>query len=342
MAKGSTGGRTRICCVFPGQGSRDIKIGADIFSYISAGKIFEIGRDILGYDVRELGEKELGKTSYFQSALFLDNAAHLGVLRNQERFRNGHIVSVGHSLGEWNAAYAGRCFGDLESEKGLRNALEKSVRLVKTRGELTSGCIPEKEKKDKGSHMVVVISENYSLIDRVCKEVTDSGEGLVEVANINSSRQRVISGNKQAVRGACEELESYGEVRNIISLSVEVPFHSSIMKSASEGMRKALENVVITPPIIPYIDNYTAGVVDENSSPEEIKKLLANQISGQVLWQESIERAVREFKVGTFVECGSGNIQKGIIKHILRDLIKSDKKYKGIKVFSFEEWMKEN
>ena len=296
----------KTCYVFPGQGSQSVGMGKNIYDkYKFARKIFHIGNKVLKSDITDLifngPEETLRKTINCQPAIFLVNLTYFSVLNKEIPCS----LTLGHSIGEYSALVASNAL-----------SLEDAVELVKTRAKLMSKCFPNEKVEKDTSHMAAVLTNNSDLVYNACKRYS-SPRNIVQIANINSQSQIVISGNNDAVIKAAEYLKNKG-VKRIIYLKVEGPFHSELMKPAAEGMEKALENIVIKKPTIPYIANFTADFVYE---PDQIKKSLVDQICGTVEWKQSLERAIQNgFK--TFVESGPGNVQTKLLK----------KDYKGLNI----------
>jgi len=173
--------------------------------------------------------------------------------------------------------------------------------------------------------MAAVLTDNskltyentIKLINKACEEGSsykDIDKGIVQIANINSSSQIVISGNNNAVIKAVEYLKNKN-IKKIIYLPVEGPFHSELMKPAAEGMKKALENI-INEPKIPYIANSTGNFI---SKPNKIEELLVEQIYKTVKWKQSLEMAIKKgFK--TFIESGPGDVQTKLLKRNYKDI----------------------
>lgn len=296
----------KVCYVFPGQGSQSVGMGKNIYDkYKSSRNIFHCGNEILGFDITDLmfngPEEELKKTINCQPAILLTNLAYFSVLKEI----NPCSLTLGHSVGEYAALVASNTL-----------SLEKAIELVDTRAKLMNECIPNEKIEKNTSHMAAVLTDNLDLVYNACKRCSSS-ESIVQVANINSQSQIVISGNNDAVIKATEYLKKEG-VKKIIYLNIEGPFHSEIMRHAAQGMRRVLKNIIIKEPTVPYITNFTA---DFASEPNQIKELLVKQICGTVRWKQSLEKAISEgFDV--FVESGSGNIQTKLLK----------RNYKGINI----------
>jgi len=293
----------KACYVFPGQGSQSVGMGKELYNkYESVRKIFDIGNEILEFDITDLmfngPEELLMETEYCQSAIFLNNLALYSVLNEKIEC----VLTLGHSIGEYSALVASGAL-----------SLEEGIRLINIRAKLMSECIPKKTiKQDIPHYMAAVLTDKLNLtykktidlINKACE--VGSLYGKVGIATINSSSQIVISGNENAVISAVEHLKN--NIKKIVYLKVEGPFHSELMKPAAEGMKEALKNIEINELKIPFIANTGNFIYD----PDKIKESLVEQICGTVKWKQSLEKAIKRmtdegFK--HFIESGSGEKQ---------------------------------
>jgi [acyl-carrier-protein] S-malonyltransferase len=88
------------------------------------------------------------------------------------------------------------------------------------------------------------------------------------------------------------------------------------MAPAAREMEEALAAVTLAEPWVPLIANVTAAPV---RAPEEVKRLLIEQVTGLVRWRESV-LAMKEAGVHELVELGAGRVLSGLAKRIDRDL----------------------
>src|SRR5690606_30822534 len=132
--------------------------------------------------------------------------------------------------------------------------------------------------------------------------------------NDNAPGQVVVSGHKAAVERAIEIAKGKGAKRALL-LPVSAPFHCPLMQPAADKMAEALAGEAILAPFVPVVANVTAAPV---SSPDDIRRLLVEQVTGAVRWRESVEEMVK-LGVTTFVECGAGKVLSGLVKRINRD-----------------------
>lgn len=241
---------------------------------------------------------ELTLTENAQPALM---AVSLAVVRVLEKDANVKLADAaayvaGHSLGEYSALAAS---GALE--------LSQTARLLKLRGQSMQAAVPVGE-----GAMAALLGLSLEDAQAVAAEAAQ-GE-VCTAANDNAPGQVVVSGHKAAVERAIEIAKTRG-ARRALLLPVSAPFHCPLMQPAADKMAEALETAEIRAPFVPVVANVTAAPV---ASPEEIRRLLVEQVTGAVRWRESVEKMV-ELGVTTFVECGAGKVLSGLVKRINRD-----------------------
>ncbi|MDD5593528.1 MAG: ACP S-malonyltransferase [Candidatus Margulisbacteria bacterium] len=272
--------------VFPGQGSQSVGMGKDL-----AEQFLDRANAVLGFDLKKLcfegPEDELKKTEVQQPAIFTVSAAAFSLLRSKNISCD---VVAGHSLGEYSALFAA---GALSFEDG--------VKLVNLRGKFMQQAVPA----GLGA-MAAVLGGEREMITNVCLEI-----GNVWPANFNSPGQVVISGEKDAVQKAGEKMKAAG-AKKIIPLAVSAPFHCPLMQPAADQLAAELDKIKFNDAAVPVFANVTAGPVMTGS---EIKRLLIQQVTAPVLWEDSVKNMVAQ-GVGRFIEVGPGKVLAGLIKKI--------------------------
>jgi [acyl-carrier-protein] S-malonyltransferase len=125
----------------------------------------------------------------------------------------------------------------------------------------------------------------------------------------------VVSGDKAAVERAAELAKTKG-ARHVVMLPVSAPFHCALMAPAAREMEEALAQVRLNEPYVLLVANVTAAPV---SDPDDIRRLLVEQVTGLVRWRESV-LYMKDQGVDTFVEIGAGRVLSGLAKRIDRAL----------------------
>jgi len=168
--------------------------------------------------------------------------------------------------------------------------------------------------------MAAVIGLTSEKTRLVCKEA--SKFGIVEPTNFNCPGQIAIAGEVDAVEKAAEMARTAG-ARKVIMLHVSGPFHTSMLKPASDKLGLELKNVKINDLKLPVITNVTAKYI---KSKDEVRDLLTRQVMNSVLWEDTIRRMISD-GVDTFVEIGPGKTLSGFVRKI----------DKGMNIFNVED-----
>jgi [acyl-carrier-protein] S-malonyltransferase len=134
-------------------------------------------------------------------------------------------------------------------------------------------------------------------------------EAGCEVANLNAPDQTVLSGTFPSIEKACKIAEAQGAKR-AMPLKVGGAFHSSLMGEAKTRLEAALASTPIGEPKCAFIPNVTAQCV---SNPEEIRSLLARQLTSSVQWVRTMATAKGSGTM-TYLEIGPGRILKGLAR----------------------------
>ena len=290
--------------VFPGQGSQAVGMGKDLAAtFASAREVFAEVEDALEQNLTRMmfegPEQDLMMTENTQPALMSLSVATMRVLDKEYGVRLKDVASyvAGHSLGEYSAL----CAADAIS-------LSDTARLLRTRGRAMQKAVPF----GKGA-MAAILGLDAEQARALSAEASD-GE-VCEAANDNAPGQVVVSGHAGAVKRAIEIAKKLGVKRSVL-LPVSAPFHCALMRPAAEAMREALAGVSIASPTVPVVPNVTARATDD---PEEIRKLLVEQVCGAVRWRESVQ-FLKSRGVGSLVEVGSGRVLSGLARRIDRSM----------------------
>ena len=140
-----------------------------------------------------------------------------------------------------------------------------------------------------------------------------SNKGVCEIANDNAEGQTIVSGDIKSI----EELKKIliNNKKKAIPLNVSAPFHCSLMKPAALKMKNIINSVNFSNLDYEIVSNVTAL---PERDPNEIKKLLINQIFSSVKWRESIINMSKN-NVTNFFEIGPGKVLSGMIKRTVKN-----------------------
>jgi [acyl-carrier-protein] S-malonyltransferase len=291
---------TRIF-IFPGQGSQKIGMGKELAdAFAPAREVFQEVDDALSQKLSKImwegPEGDLTLTENAQPAIM---AASIAVVRILEKEMGLEVASharmvAGHSLGEYSALCAAGAF-----------SLADTARLLKTRGLAMQSAVPVGE-----GGMTALIGAEIQQAEEVAKEAAAAG-GTCVVANDNAPGQVVISGTLDALARVPDIAKAKG-IKRALPLAVSAPFHCPLMQPAADKMAEALAAVTIRPLAVPVLANVTAKQAHD---PDQVRKLLVEQVTGRVRWRESI-LALQGFGVDTTVEFGGNKVLSSMVKRI--------------------------
>ena len=281
--------------VFPGQGSQKPGMGQSLYNeIIDSRALFKKANEILNFDITELmfegTSEDLLQTRVTQPAIFI----HSVILALTTKSFNPDVCA-GHSLGEFSALAASNSI-----------SFEDGLKLVSIRANaMQKAC-----QNTKGT-MAAILGLPDEIIESSCNDV----DGIVKPANYNCPGQLVISGEIKAVEKACEILKEKGARRALI-LPVSGAFHSELMSSAADELKKGIDETEFRKPDCPIYQNFTGK---PEQDPSKIKINLLKQLTGAVLWNQSINQMIND-GVKEFYEVGPGNTLQGLIRKIDRNI----------------------
>lgn len=284
----------KVALLFAGQGAQSVGMGKDLYESSPAAKaIFDQADAQLGFPLSKVifegPVEELTKTSVCQPALFVHGIACLTALREMLPELNV-TAAAGLSLGEFTAHAAA---GTFDFSTGLD--------LVARRGR----AMQEACESTEGGMAAVIGAEENSVRDL-------AAAADVDIANLNCPGQVVISGESSKVALAVSLAKEYG-ARKAMELNVAGAFHSRLMESAFEKLSEVLADTPIVPPAVTVVCNVDAIPVH---TPDEIRRTLADQVTGSVRWTESIEYLIDHAGCDLFIEIGPGGILSGLMNRI--------------------------
>lgn len=290
---------TQFAFVFPGQGSQAIGMLNGFGENPVVAQTVAEASEAIGMDLAKLiaegPKEELDLTTNTQPVMLTAAvAAYRAWIAAGGKLPR---LVAGHSLGEYSALVAAGVI-----------AFKDAVPLVRFRAKVMQEAVPVGQ-----GGMAAILGLSDDDVRAACQEASQ-GE-VVEAVNFNAPAQVVIAGTKAAVERACEIAKAKGAKR-ALPLPVSAPFHSSLLKPASDRLREYLADVSFSAPSIPVINNVDVAIVTD---PQSIKDALVRQAASPVRWVESV-LSMQQSGITHIIECGPGKVLAGLTKRIHADL----------------------
>ncbi|KKO63003.1 Malonyl CoA-acyl carrier protein transacylase [Janthinobacterium sp. KBS0711] len=289
---------TQFAFVFPGQGSQAIAMLDGFAGNPVVAQTVAEASDALQFDLGKLiaegPKEELDLTTNTQPVMLTAAVAFYRAWLAA----GGPVPTVvaGHSLGEYSALVAAGVI-----------SFKDAVPLVRFRAQAMQEAVPVGQ-----GTMAVVLGLSDDDVRAACAEAAAENPALVvEPVNFNAPAQVVIAGHTAAVERACELAKAKGAKR-AMKLPVSAPFHSSLLKPASDRLREYMAGLTFSAPQIALINNVDVAIVNDVAG---IKDALVRQAASPVRWVETMQKVAAD-GITQVIECGPGKVLMGLAKRI--------------------------
>ncbi|SDG86608.1 ACP S-malonyltransferase [Janthinobacterium sp. YR213] len=289
---------TQFAFVFPGQGSQAIAMLDGFAGNPVVAQTVAEASDALQFDLGKLiaegPKEELDLTTNTQPVMLTAAVAFYRAWLAA----GGPVPTVvaGHSLGEYSALVAAGVI-----------PFKDAVPLVRFRAQAMQEAVPVGQ-----GTMAVVLGLSDADVRAACAEAAAENPALVvEPVNFNAPAQVVIAGHTAAVERACELAKAKGAKR-AMKLPVSAPFHSSLLKPASDRLREYMAGLTFSAPQIALINNVDVAIVNDVPG---IKDALVRQAASPVRWVETMQKVAAD-GITQVIECGPGKVLMGLAKRI--------------------------
>jgi [acyl-carrier-protein] S-malonyltransferase len=286
---------TKFAITFAGQGSQSIGMMAGFAGMPIVQRTFEEASDLLKLDLWKMvieGPVEaLAQTVNTQPVMLVAGVATFRAWK--EAGGRDADIYAGHSLGEYTALVAAGAI-----------SFADAVPLVRFRAQSMQDAVPEGT-----GGIAAVLGLEVEQIRAVC---ADAAQGeVLEAVNLNSPGQIVIAGHRTAVERGIALAKERGAKRALL-LPMSVPSHCALMRPAAEKLAAYLQQVAVTVPLKPVIQN---ADVTAFASADAVRNALVEQLYRPVRWIETIQ-AIAAQGATVVIECVPGKILTGLNKRI--------------------------
>ena len=284
---------SKTALIFPGQGSQYMGLGKESWGLSSyAEEIYKIASSILEYDIKDIcfnaAEDDISNTKYAQPAIFIHSILAYYKLK-EKKIHFGKVS--GHSLGEITALTVAKAIS-------IKDAF-KIIKVRASKMELSGIENPGK--------MLALINPTNEQLSKIC-----SIKSIV-IANINSPRQIVLSGEENSIDEALK-LSKEINIPKAIKLNVSGAFHSPLMSDVRGDLKKVLDDVNFNDANMPVYQNMTCK---PTVKALDLKNNLLKQIENPVNWVKIINNMDSD-NVNLYIEVGPKNILQGLNKRITK------------------------
>ena len=281
--------------VFPGQGTQFPGMGKALFEKSKlAQEYFDRADALLGFSITDVmfegSAEDLKQTKFSQPAIFLHS--YILTMTLGQDFKPDMVA--GHSLGEITALAVA---GALDFESALKLIDRRASAMQKV-------C------DDENTGMAVVVGLYDVIVKNICAQI----DGIVVPANYNALHQVVISGEKKALKEACDKLRP--GAKGVVNLPVSGAFHSPLMEPMVDEFRAAIGETAFKIPMCPVYQNVTARASGDIAV---IKKNLIDQLTHPVMWRHTMLHMIEDGAT-EFTEIGPGNFLRGLVRQINKDV----------------------
>jgi [acyl-carrier-protein] S-malonyltransferase/trans-AT polyketide synthase/acyltransferase/oxidoreductase domain-containing protein len=289
-----------LAVVFPGQGSQKTGMAQDFCErFVVSRDVFAEASDALGLDVAALcfeDDPRLDLTEFTQPAILTAEIAMWRAL--EDEFGVSASLFGGHSLGE----YAALCAAGVIP-------LATAVRLVRKRGALMQAAVPA------GEGAMVAVSGPGIAGTEFERLETALGDIGIDVANVNSPNQVVLSGPQAAMPEACALVQEIVKEIDLelVPLTVSAPFHSRRMAVIEPEFRDTLEGAA--PSFVAALSSAVTSNLHgtfHSGAEVDLVNALTRQVSGRVNWMANM-RALGPL-ADRILEVGPGRPLRGFFK----------------------------
>ena len=279
-------GERRLAFLFSGQASQYARMGAELYRHQpvfreEVDRCAEIVGNSLGQPLRDvllcddLDSSLIDETAYTQPALFAVQAGLVVLWRSWGIVPD---VVLGHSVGEFAAAYCARVY-TLEQVLGL---LVERARLMQ--------ALP------RDGAMAAIFSNEAT----VAAAIEQFDRPDVAIAALNGPENTVISGALDAVTALIARFEGLGIRCGL--LTVSHAFHSPLMRPVADELGRIAAAVQGQPPKIAWISTVSATLMQE---PPDARYWCNHALSA-VRFVDAM-RALGQSGVSDLVEIGPGS-----------------------------------
>lgn len=285
-----------IALTFSGQGSHYENMGRQLYQTEPAARqVYDLARQVFGFDVLKLSLDQLGQTDFAQPAIVTFS---LALWQSWAKARQPDQLAglAGFSLGEYSSLAAA----------GVLDLLDLFW-LVQARAKYMAKAA----RASQGQMLAVLGLADEVICAILCEK---PWQDKVFPANFNAPGQLVVSGLAEFMPALTDKLIQAG-ARRVVPLQVSAAFHTPFMAEAAHSLKEAASSLSFRQPQASLYSNINAQPLPVDLDWPDY---LARQLCSPVLWHETI-RNMQAAGADTFLEFGPGRVLTGLARKICPD-----------------------
>lgn len=287
-----------LAVLFPGQGAQRPGMGDGLWesdpelldAHLARAERHSglpIGRLVAGGSAAALARTDVAQSALYAVCLALfDVARELGLRP---------VAVGGHSLGEYTGTVAAGALG-----------VEDGAALVAARGALMADA----QRRRPGA-MAAILGPAAAEVRTLCERA--AGDDVLDLANLNTPTQTVVSGDAGAVDRLLELIERRPRMRGV-RLPAGAAFHSRLLRPVGDELAGVIAGLPWRDPDLPVASNAAGALVRDAAG---VRESLMAQVASPVRWVDCV-RALLDAGCEHFLELGPGGVLRGLVRQISR------------------------
>lgn len=315
----------KLCLVFPGYGSQYVGMAKDLFdNYPYINSFIKQCDELLGFKLSDImfyeDLKTLSQVEYGGVALYLHSMSLWKILQNEYEIENVFdndkydVTIMGHSIGEYAAFHNAGLFKSLQDGLFITNKYMQSMQKCTTSEH--GMCALVTDGKDIETNVI----NNLNTFITICEKYH------VDVANINTPNQLVVTGYKKDIKDAIKELNDermYNKKLRHKFLDVcGTACHSRLLKPSETELFDAWKNMDLNDNNLKCEIFMSATGRKYEKGIDNIPQLMSKQLYDRVYFNDCIRNYMDEHRTDDetdefhFVEIGPKSVLSKMIQQI--------------------------
>mmetsp|Transcript_73648 Transcript_73648/g.158013 ORF Transcript_73648/g.158013 Transcript_73648/m.158013 type:complete len:485 (-) Transcript_73648:56-1510(-) len=304
--------KTKLCLLFPGQGSHYPGMMADCLELEGVRKMLEKAAPILGYNIMDI---IMGAEQWWtvdqrisQVAMFIADLAAFEKFKVEDPENWARVENVaGFSCGEYAAAVAGGVMG-----------FEDGLRVIKARAESMYKCV----EAGAAGGLMSVVGLDEKKAESIAKDLA-AKHGFCGISAYTFDQGLTIGGAISALTDFDTAAKKWG-AQMVTFLGKEGAFGTAMMMPAVQGLSAALKEAqpAMQAPWCNVWMASTEKTVRAGEDPVGVIDGLTAAMVKPIRWQSTMQRMMDE-GIQDFIEVGPQKVLRTMMRRINKDVFKA-------------------